>query len=328
MSWSDYGFPDPTFQPPLLPMRGLAEALKERCTAARIHARSVGTYGWAGTFPYSDSDITEFLDTLQTMSAFDVHTFKYFDTILEDICRFFINTKKTEYMFDLSPPYYTWQELLSVIEEEDTTGVGALESNYSFLPWLSVIWAKQRKRMLELLIYLPVDFRADRYSAYSNQYATWEDLIAHAKSIGTITYGVKIIDSSSFDATPNYYLLTYPYVGNRSVRIEQTANIRPDIETYPELTGAPSIIFYACFGGYIDVFDDLGTGVILGRNWIASPAFDLMLPLSQKTITAPTWPIDPGTNDIFTGFHATMLCVVNFSPLFEFYDNVDEIPTP
>ena len=329
MSWIDYGFPDPTFQMPLLPMLGLGLALRERCTRAREHMRRGFMYGRVGAFPYSDSYIVSFLSDIQKMKALDWETLRRFDIILKAISVFFINRQKTEYTGSLYPPYYTWNELLDIVDNEDTTGVGAIDRpTYGFLPTLSVIWAKQRKRILDLLIHLPVDYVGDQFTAYSNQYyATWEELIEHTKSTGVITYGVELSDTLGDLPIYNYYRLGYEVTARKFVRIRNTANIRPNTTIYPELTGLDSVVFYDCLAQSISVFDTLGTSVALGRNWLNSPAFNLSLPFSQSIITAPDPPGYYESNGTNTGFHegadSGMLCVTDFSSLFEFYENVD-----
>jgi len=133
--WQKYGFPDPCMISSYLPMEGLFKALVERGLAA----------GWkvSGTIA-----VPILINNTYYYNTDDVESCDDFDVFLKKIC--------PSYLDEDGIPY-TWESLVQKALKE---GERLAEYSSPLAPKLSLRWAHQRYRMINLLrkIKLPITF--------------------------------------------------------------------------------------------------------------------------------------------------------------------------
>jgi len=299
--WNDYGFPDPEFLPWLEPMRGLWLALLERRAAAGAWPQLTGDRPAAG----------------EKASAHDLRSF---DSTLENTAEWYINHLATDFASFSGLPRWTWDDLAASIEGEFPDGVVA--AGDIWLPEHAVIWARQRKVMIERLKYLEVPYLADTYSGHvhTGGPSSPEEAIAVAEANASIRIGMRY-------ATIQCYIKTIwgPdhgwRFGSYCADIYQVGNLRVDEEMLGEsgltwdATTTRLYLYVEAPQGNADLFDAFGTGLTPGLNVLEHPFPSWTLPLQAERIWTPT----PGRTYTF-GFTSKAVCVADISEMFEFYD--------
>ena len=329
MSWIDYGFPDVTIRSSYLPAKGIELALRER-----------DVLGNSNYIP----------------SMLPVQVFESFSMYEQDY-RF--TAFKFKYLFELSPEYCSgsgyidhitdysthpeecrWGEtnLAEAISARDEMGECLLPFGLGVYPffsdiaftnaqWFSKDLLRQQYIKLNLLKVpiIPVKFVMKTWTTsgtYPTPMTAWNAAVAEGPKpyiYETTRLAFSVGISSFFGGTAYRALILQP------------TSIEIDYDMYPQLAGLPSSLYFKAFTyPYVNyTLDSFGLGdiALTGYNTIQLPySSEVPLPPLAELLNSPhlygffTYPS--------TTFIPSHVGGVDCSSIFEFYDNVDEIPTP
>lgn len=341
MGWADYGFPDITMMPCYLPARALYLAVKERMDI--LHGAEVP---WPGGYVAPPDKFVE--ESGWNFSQGSYGMFGGHGWSISAVPSTYINQ-----LADLSLPipgynvnncvlFWGRPTIRDIITTRDTTGIGYLAPNriqgypMNMLPEWSKVWMQQRYLAYNLLKILIVPAKVTYRYGYSGDYEpfdTPEDAYNAAcanSTVGAPSTQVGVANTTvikkGIQGLPNKY----------AAHIYRTETIGVDYDLYPHLFGLPTHLYLRVKPGgpYIDedrsVFDAHGMGVD-GTPQVYSK---IPLPYVASGIVPP----DHGIIEGAFGFETDRYWLIDWSnyayvgvdvsSLFEFYDNVDEIPTP
>jgi hypothetical protein len=332
MSWIDYGFPDVTMRSSYLPAKGIELALRERDALGN----------------------SSYIPGMQP-----VHAFESFLSHVQDY-RFM--HAKFKYLFELSPRYcsgsgyinhlnnysthpdvLTWGDtnLAEAISARDEIGGCLLQSGIAVYPyssdiaftnaqWLSKDLLRQQYIKLNLLKVpvVPVKFVMKQWftnGTYPTPMAAWNAAVAE----GPKPYTYETTRLAFSVQTSTYFLGDASTVYR--VYIHQPTSIEIDYDMYPQLAGLPSSLYFKAFTppSVNYTLDSFGFGdiALTGYNTIQLPYSSEvpLLPLTELLNSSHFYGFNTYPSTTFLPSHVGG---VDCSSLFEFYDNVDEIPTP
>ena len=314
MSWVDYGFPYPVFRPVYSPAYALSLALIERY---RVQAGITGEITVPDYFPSVFSrdhlisyniDRSAFISEFSPLSSLSVQYINH------------LALKGSSPVVKL----WTYSDLCTATEERDDSGVGILEGEdmrFKY-PKYNVIWLKQRWIMLNLLKIAVIPVLAYRGVGHGDAVTT-EEAFSDAVS-GFFNNGIGFWDNKPTFIT-SFYENIY---GRRSCTINQPYSIEPVPNHYPGIVSCPANLYINPVKGSVSVFDNHNLNVT--ENGLGIIPIPYIGPKAPYTTTFPVI-----GNESY-GFTASTQYIptphyylgVDVSSLFEFYDNVDEIPTP
>ncbi|WP_288611605.1 hypothetical protein [uncultured Victivallis sp.] len=152
LRWQAFGFPQPGFLPARLPAEGLRKALEER----RLPFRNK----W-------DIETIAQTDYLPMFAASgDGQTWcREFDRELREVAKRYFNHTKLDFddQTEWADIMWTWDELLLEAAEGDKKAIADPEKGDLSPEW-NLIWAIQRMRAINLLLYAPVQYMCDYIS--------------------------------------------------------------------------------------------------------------------------------------------------------------------
>ena len=318
MSWGDYGFPDVTMLSPYTPSLGIYLAAKERF---RI------TYG-------RDPDGFE-------LSVPDLMT-----TIPNHPSSTMLLMPYVNHLLDMNehPDHIFWDgaDMQQEIINRDTSGQGCLlyggliytQPDMKMMPDYPALIAQQRKLSLNLqkIAVIPAFIRMGTGMS-SGSHSTIEGVYQSAVDDFHEDFSI----FRAWDGTFDTFIQGSP--GSYYCIIHRPIEIRPDYTHYPGLEGLASHLYFrASPWSYNSViFDAHGMGVLHSRERFSA----IPLPYYSLTPAHPdNLPDNLPASDDMPFFHCGydcigqdssgpyFICGVDVSSLFEFYDNVDEIPIP
>lgn len=152
LHWQTFGFPNPGFLPARLPAEGLRKALEER----RLPFRN--------KWDIETIAQTDYLPMFAVSG--DGQTWcREFDRELRDVARRYFNHTRLDFsdLTDWSDIMWTWDELLLEAADGDEKAIADPEKGDLSPEW-NLIWAIQRMRAINLLLYAPVQYICDYVS--------------------------------------------------------------------------------------------------------------------------------------------------------------------
>jgi hypothetical protein len=343
MGWADYGFPDITMMPCYLPARALYLAVKERMGI--LYDAEVP---WPINYVAPPDKFTEEGGWNFSQGSYGV--FAGHGWGIGAVNQTYINQ-----LADLSLPmpgthayncalFWSESDIRDIIITRDTTGIGYLAPTTLLsidplwmLPEWSKVWMQQRYLAYNLLKILVVPAKVTYREGHSGDYVpfdTPEDAYSAACANSTVSAPSTKVGMSSttlikkgIQGLPNKY----------AARIYRTETVGVDYDLYPHLLGLPAHLYLRVktggpyIDGYNPVFDAHGMGV----NDASQVYSKIPLPYIASGIVPPDHGIIEGAFGFETDKYSSDASSKNYayvgvdvSSLFEFYDNVDEIPTP
>lgn len=152
LCWRTFGFPQPGFLPARTPAEGLRKALEER--------RLPFAKEW-------DAETIAQTDYLPMFAASgDGQTWcREFDRELREVARRYFNHTRLDFsdLTDWVDIMWTWDELLLEAAEGDEKAIADPEKGDLSPEW-NLTWAIQRMRVINLLLYAPVQYVCDYVS--------------------------------------------------------------------------------------------------------------------------------------------------------------------
>lgn len=152
LCWQVFGFPQPGFLPARTPAEGLRKALEER------------RLPFAKEWDVETIAQTDYLTMLGETG--DGQTWcREFDRELQEIARRYFNHTRLDFsdLTDWADIMWTWDELLLEAAEGDEKAIADPEKGDLSPEW-NLVWAIQRMRAINLLLYAPVPYLCDYIS--------------------------------------------------------------------------------------------------------------------------------------------------------------------
>ena len=321
MSWTDHGFPLPVFRPIYGPVHALSMAFFERYMIQQgVQELPIAPDYFPSMFKVDD--VTGYnIHRSGFISNFNpIHSMT--PTHLRYINHLALNN---------NPPVlklWTYSDLCIAVEERDDSGLGILdgESMRFKYPTYSAIWLKQQWIMLNLLkiAVIPVIVREG--------YGTLQGAATQAEAISAAysrfyDYGAGGIGFQKFQ--------TYCYKPGSTWTciMNQPFSIKINPTHYTGILTCPSYLYFVpqieWSLGTLGVFDAHSTGALY--NQISTLSIPYQGPRLPDTVFQPNPTLPNGFLIIGPDYNvhaSTPYCGVDVSSLFEFYENVDEIPIP
>jgi hypothetical protein len=318
MSWVDYGFPYPVFRPVYGPAYALSLALIERY---RVQKGITGEITVPDYFPSVFSrdhlisyniDRSAFISEFNPLSSLSIQYINH------------LALKGSSPVVKL----WTYSDLCTATEERDDSGVGILEGEdmrFKY-PEYSVIWLKQRWIMLNLLkiAVIPVIVREG--------YGTSQGAATQAEAISAAYSGFYDFESGSTDFL-TFRTYCYKPGSTWTCIMNQPFSIKINPTHYTGILTCPSYLYFVpqieWSFGTLGAFDAHGTGVLY--NQVSTLSIPYQGPRLPDTVFQPNQAHANGFLILGPDYNvqaSTPYCGVDVSSLFEFYENVDEIPTP
>lgn len=299
--WKEGGFPDVTMKSPLDPALALVRALNERAEAAGLDEHDepeameeFSTPGWLGGY----------------------------DSWLRGVAGHYLDHRREDWQ-DGDAICWTWDRLAEELEDDEDFEDGLVAPGDALRPELPAAWAHQRRKMVDLLRYVPVPYTVrvgsgDTHngvprSPADSWAAAWRGLGEESGGGGFYAYAQDIYG-------PDHGWDEGTYCVNLYARIPQRV-----ADSVPEgLRKSAVLRFYADApaSGATNVFSGLGLGVRQGWNE-AVPDEDGYFyrtgaDWSPARPSDAPWP----TPDHFVGvgFRCTRIgCFADARDFFEFY---------
>lgn len=309
MSWTDVHFPDITFRPAFEVARALWEAGKERFDVS----------GYTGGSWFSEPEIFT-VDYYSNRYGSGSNFVEYFNRDLKNL----VNSGCFVNQLSVSETYphvsrWTWDDLVAEVEDRDTSGDGFIDYPHKLSPLYVVKWAQQRKLMLNLLKIVAAPYVGDVGSVTGSTLSTVSAAIADAES--KITFSQQ----------------TNPYIQARTALIKsgsnvyaqlsQVTDISPDATFYSGIASLPAKFYINLLTpatSYANVFNAHGTGVAEGFNELTCPltwAKPLQMEEMPASIPAASTTYGFASQKINSADYT--ICAVDFSSIFDFYENED-----
>ena len=310
MSWTDFHFPDITFRPAFDVAYALWAAGKERFDIS----------GYTGGTWFSEPEILT-VDYYSTVYGSGSSFIEYFSIAIKNLVKSgrFVN----QFSIGESYPFvsrWTWDSLVAEVEERDTTGNGFIDYPGKLSPLYIAEWARQRKLMIDLLKIVAVPYIGDIGGGIGSTLSTVAAAIADAES--KITF--------SQQANPAIRTMTFLIKSGSNVyaQLQQTTNLYPDPSFYSGIESLPAKFYInpatpvTAYGA--EVFNAHGTGITEGFNALTCPltwAKPLQMDGIPASIPAATTLYGFESQKINSADYA--ICAVDFSSVFDFYENED-----
>lgn len=318
MSWSDYGFPDVTLLPSTIPSMAIMKACRER---ARL-----STYNWPIFFSGGQE-----VQIMEPITSFLLAATKYAPSINHlldwtghpEVALWNQNTLR-QAVFDRYPGN------LSYIPPQSN------QADYIRSLYMAYDWHKdaaiQQYISINLQKIIVTYYKVTMGSGYAQ--STSSDAAWDAACANFSFSGVKRFPEGSGDSWG--FRTSFSKVGGSRVActIRQPMKIEPDYDTYPELIGLPGYIYTNAYFSTDDRYYGFDLGNTPGWSKIFSLPYHTTVPI-RPIATLPTYEeLNFSGANYWVTFHAwdpfsdipSSYCGVDCSSLFEFYDNVDEIP--
>lgn len=135
--WKEGGFPDVTMSAPLPVSLALTRALNERAKAAGL----------------KESGEQESMEEFSTPGW--LHQF---DGRLRQIARRYLDHRRQDWQNGRAH-YWTWERMIEELKHDESFEDGPVVPGDAMLPELPAAWAHQRRRMVDLLRYIPVPYK-------------------------------------------------------------------------------------------------------------------------------------------------------------------------
>jgi hypothetical protein len=326
MGWNDYGFPNPLFRSKADPWRAVIGAFHERhCIQNNLPKESSSPFSQYMLFRSNPIDICPFISSRHTMPHYSGYL-NHLDIESIDISGIAGNPSEV---------YWTEPRMVAAMEDRDIYGINGMltghDKDNAFLPDFPIKYLQQLKlqaNLMKMCSFPLVDVVTARGSgAYkSSPQEAYESAISSATTV--TTNGVHLMPSSN---TFNNSTTIYRYSSSEYYcTFRRILELKVCDDLYPK-SSLPSFVYIRMptigSGSY---FDPYGTGITYSDKNIRK----FPLPYKTTEIIPPEMGIPPSSAfDSVSTIHINLSggwnwIGVDCSPLFEFYENVDEIPTP
>lgn len=323
MSWAEQGFPDVTMLPNRIPVLGIVNARLERERIIRGNSDlGLGDIYYGRTFEPLEVGAASFFASYPLTIDYLTNN-RAFNHIAPN------GTLS-------GSPYWSKVDMIAAIEarSESPCLIDQLtKANHQMLSNWPTIAAKQSYIGLNLMKYLPISMIMTVGTSTGSGSSLEE---AHSNAIASFPEQTFIIDED-YDGyrvmpfTTSYYK---QYLGPYWCYIDWPVSIIPDYISRPELVGLPAKLYFVAIPPdtsmvYDATFDAHGMGVV---NYGSNSFQSISLPYQLSDIPMHE---SPALANMRFGFRALLTgsfiqghpyCGVDCSSLFEFYENVDEIP--
>ena len=322
MSWAEQGFPDVTMLPNRIPVLGIVNARLERERIIQGNSDlGLGNIYHGRTFEPLEVDAASFFASYPLTIDYLTNN-RAFNHIAPN------GTLS-------GSPYWSKVDMIAAIEARSESPClidRNTKANHQMLSNWPTIAAKQSYIGLNLMKYLPISMIMTVGTSIGSGSSLEE---AHSNAIASFPEQTYIIDKDEYwytgvmPFTTSYYK---QYLGPYWCYIDWPVSIIPDYISRPELVGLPAKLYFVAMPPdtsmvYDATFDAHGMGVV---NYGPNSFQSISLPYQLSDIPMHE---SPALANMRFGFRAYFMqappyCGVDCSSLFEFYDNVDEIPTP
>ena len=307
MGWNDYGFPNPTFMLPYFPYLAMYLANKER-----YEIQSGNTYNQIAPAP---------------LGTIAFNRYPFWPIYVSNYINQFIDTSQ-------HPTSITWttEAMVQAIRDRDVYDIGEILPTAAYDLYMQLDWPvkylQQAKLNMNLLKIASIPTIYISYGV-GNSVGVWstaQDAYNNAVSHFTNVFSGDI-PLSSF---PGICSTTITNTSNKySCYIFRITDLRVSQDHYSGIELLPAKFHFSFSPAQSLTFDAHGTSIA----GIPSVYHSLPLPYTPAGIVSPDYMPNPTNNTTKTctlpvGVFPEPHCAVDVSSLFEFYENVDEIPTP
>jgi hypothetical protein len=310
MGWNDYGFPNPTFMLPYFPYLAMYLANKER-----YEIQSGNTYNQIAPAPLGTIAFNRY-------PFWPIYVSNYINQFID------ISQHPTDILWSAT-------DMVKAIEDRDIYDIGEVipTSNDAYKLIMGADWpvklAQQAYLNMNLLKLacipkVQVIYGYGNAMYYPTPQQAYDAAVAnlHIQVSGDVYISqVNNFNSTEMARSASGYNC---YIG-RLLEIKPSPNNYPGTENLPQ-----SIYIYLWDVGSPDWrFDSHGLGI----EFVPNTYMKMDLPFVAEGIAHPDILPEPESGFDVAYFmiqhtQKPAYCVSDISPLFEFYDNVDEIPTP
>jgi len=247
MSWTDYGFPDPTFTNPYQACKSFYLAQKERYDLTGI-----------GSVPTEP----EIMEAIPTGAPVNLYGSAAINHLLD-------------YSAGSSKLLWDWTDMRTAISDRDKSGIGCIiggtGNNPVFLPKFPTLWAVQAKTFFNLLKVYPVRFKVQLGYGYSSTGSStlaeaYQKAVANFSAYGSVTYYAKTGDpyGYSFDFRTTFSRSRSLY--NCSISQPMSIEPAPDFFTWDSSIPAYFYVIPYTPVQINSVFDSCGLGLVNAGN--------------------------------------------------------------
>ena len=326
MGWNDYGFPNPLFRSKADPWRAVIGAFHERhCIQNNLPKESSSPFSRYMLFRSNPIDICPFIPFYCTMPH-DSGYLNHLDIESIDV---------SDITGNPSEVYWTVPRMMAAMEDRDIYGINGMltghDKDNAFLPDFPIKYLQQLKLQANLMK-MCSSILVDAVTAYgrsgdrSSPQEAYESAIS---SVNTLTVNGVLLNPA--DGKFNNSTTIYKHSSSAySCTFSRILELKVCDDLYPK-SSLPSFVYIRMPSiGSGSYFDPYGTGITYSDKNIRK----LPLPYKTTEIIPPEMGIPPSS-----AFDSVSTIRINLSDgwnwigvdcssLFEFYENVDEIPTP
>ena len=310
MGWSDYGFPDPTMLSNYSPAMAIYLAHKER-----YELQSGGTYSQYPPEIFKEIGTTHY-------PFREIYTQNYINQFID------ISQHPTDILWSAT-------DMVKAIEDRDIYGIGEVipTSNDAYKLIMGADWPVKLAQQAYLnMNLLKLACIPKVQVIYGYGYAMYYPTPQQAYDAAVANLYIQVSGDVYVSQVNNFNSTEMARSGSGyNCYIGRLLEIKPSPNNYPGTENLPqSIYIYLWDAGSPDWrFDSHGLGI----EFVPNTYMKMDLPFVAEGIAHPDILPEPesGLDVAYFSIQHTQkpaYCVSDISPLFEFYDNVDEIPTP